>query len=1168
MARFFKTKQIKKKLSPKRGTTAKQAFTQLRSNPEELRKAAAKVEFERLKKSLIEENKRKIQERKLQTLDRASSGEQLARPQQKRQPFNLDTFFRQSGRKAIDAGKNLASRYYRSQKPGIDFAADLSKDMFKRTPVAGLLLNPDRVKDITGDENFKREDNPFYKAVTGQRLSKDDAQDFFDVATGSGLVAGTVRGVGRKVGKELFEEASERAVKKASKGVQKIRPQERKAVFAVLDDLAPTKKAFDTRDLSNLKDASLDAIGASKKATKVGKPLRDIKENKVNTLISEWMKQNNKRYDIDDLLPTGVTRAPQITRRGREIADDLGLDLSTVQRVDNTTQKLGVQSQPGKKTISSRKQQIELEDLLNQQGQTGNRSNFLKDDFSQTKSGKAIRDGLDRSPIDEAPLPFSKTFDDINKLTDDSTTKIAQSQGKVKNNDVRGLRKIQKRLDERKTFQGKVSILDKFATPERTMKRVGLGDEVVGLRRAETKAQTTLPAELRKVEAWKKQAERVGDKDTPLRIFQHLDGDKAVKLAPEEQKIANEIKAYYKQWADRLGIPEEGRITDYVTHIFEKGEDFGEFPAEVAKMIRGKVAKSVFNPFQLSRSGKQTGLVRNPFLALEAYVKRANRKIYMDPALERFERGVRQRVDDVDMLDHIEKFISGVNYRPTSLDKKFDNTVKQVLGSYAPNRPTAAVTRRFRKLVYWATIALNPKTALKNLTQGVNTYSQLGERYTLEGYLRMAADLKNIGDASELRKVGVLDNQFVEMSSKGVSLKRKALNLAEDVGFSLFNFAERINRGAAYFGAKQRALNKGLSEEKAIEAGLDMARKTQFTFGAVDTPVGMQGDFAKTFLQFQSFNIKQLEFLSDLLSAPKKALDEKGLKEAAKQTLPIVRFLGATTIMLATVGDILGIKNWRDVLPAPDVTGTPAADIATSGFKSVFGNDFERDKAKEDFGESLRVLIPGKVAADRLVQTAKSRGVDVPEPLAELFGAERIEKGAKFSKAGFKEFEIPQDTGTAIQTGLFGVSSLKSKGPLDSLVERIKGQDPEKLSEAQKFEEYNFFDATKDYEKILSDFKSGKISETEAKQKKADWINKAQDFDQDPEYIESYVKQGASKEAKAEDRKEAYLILNRLRDTYPDKTERNRVYQEMIESGEISKSVHNQIKFLVSLEKK
>lgn len=81
----------------------------------------------------------------------------------------------------------------------------------------------------------------------------------------------------------------------------------------------------------------------------------------------------------------------------------------------------------------------------------------------------------------------------------------------------------------------------------------------------------------------------------------------------------------------------------------------------------------------------------------------------------------------------------------------------------------------------------------------------------------------------------------------------------------MFEKAEMINRGGAYYGAKTKALNQGMSEQQAINYAKDIVAKTQFKFGGVHTPVAMGSDLVKTLLQFQTYGLKQAEFLGERL---------------------------------------------------------------------------------------------------------------------------------------------------------------------------------------------------------------------------------------------------------------------------------------------------------------
>lgn len=90
---------------------------------------------------------------------------------------------------------------------------------------------------------------------------------------------------------------------------------------------------------------------------------------------------------------------------------------------------------------------------------------------------------------------------------------------------------------------------------------------------------------------------------------------------------------------------------------------------------------------------------------------------------------------------------------------------------------------------------------------------------------------------------------------------KKALQKLDNVLFYAFNKVEELNEGAAYFGAKSKALTEGKTEEEAIKYGKEIVAKTQFLFDSIDTPVGMGGVIPKTLFQFQTYTTKQLNFV-------------------------------------------------------------------------------------------------------------------------------------------------------------------------------------------------------------------------------------------------------------------------------------------------------------------
>lgn len=542
----------------------------------------------------------------------------------------------------------------------------------------------------------------------------------------------------------------------------------------------------------------------------------------------------------------------------------------------------------------------------------------------------------------------------------------------------------------------KVNILDYLRTPDRVLEKIGLKQESDKLKRSYNKYLDELPKEIDKVTSW---YERV--KNNPgaeQRIFRYLDGQDK-NLSGEELKVAKEMQNYLEQWADKLGLPQDKRIASYITHIFDKDFIEKEFDEDLAKIISEKIPGSVYDPFLQKRLGKM-GYKEDVFQALDAYVKRATRKYNMDPALEK----LRNREDDLDLdsWKYVKSLTDRVNMRPTDLDNLLDNFIKSTpVGYRATARPTAYLTRGFRQMVYRATLGLNVGSALRNLSQGANTYAKLGEKYTGVGYMKA---LRNIlsGD-DELKRVGVLRDNMIQ--DRTLSSTKKVWEQFDRGLWAMFDMAEKINRGAAYFGAKSRALAKGKSEKQAIEEGIKMARDTQFTFGSVDTPAALQGDIMKSALQFQSYNVKQAEFLAEMAKN--------------KDLAGMARYIGANLAIIYSFGKLIGMEP-TDMIPFfnqiqeaidPNNEGgkTPPSPAQTilSGVTSVpgvfSGDETTKSNSLKRIGKAAALVVPGGT------QIRKSVG-----------GVADSIRGYNPSSSGRVRFAVNNDPLSATRNVLFG----------------------------------------------------------------------------------------------------------------------------------------------------
>lgn len=540
----------------------------------------------------------------------------------------------------------------------------------------------------------------------------------------------------------------------------------------------------------------------------------------------------------------------------------------------------------------------------------------------------------------------------------------------------------------------KADWLDYFSTPEFVLERLGLGKSAEMLHEAQDVYRATVKKEIEKIIDWKA---RANGPDSSRVIFQYLDGkelDVTKDMTPTEYTVAREIRAYLHDWADRLKLPEDNRISRYITHIFEPGQAAEAEGAsmfddpELAHIMGEKVAGSVYDPFLEKRLGKR-GYKEDAWAALDAYVKRASRKEAMDPVLEQLKEDA--KAVDVSAYEYVKKLSHRINMRPTEYDKLVDNFITSRLGiSRFTDRPTAFITKKIRGGYYRGFLGLNFSSALRNLSQGANTYAKLGEKYTTIGYSKMLWKLTT-HDFAELMDSGILDDAYVQDRKLGVY--KTALQKMDSVLFKFFDTAEKINRGSAYYGAKSKALNEGLDPEQAVKYAKRMVRETQFAFSNVDMPVALSSDIMKVATQLQTYNVKQLEFFARMLEH--------------KEYAGLVRWSASSLAFVYTVGRLFGMTP-AQLIPTVQLTGSPFLSGLTSIPGAIGGNPQDKTKAEQALGNTL---FWGRVPA----------GFQIKKTLQ---GFEAWKAGRDTTATGRTRYTIPKNNGTLVQTLLFGKNSL------------------------------------------------------------------------------------------------------------------------------------------------
>ena len=610
----------------------------------------------------------------------------------------------------------------------------------------------------------------------------------------------------------------------------------------------------------------------------------------------------------------------------------------------------------------------------------------------------------------------------------------------------------------------KVHIIDTYLrSPEPVMRKIGFGKEYEMLNDAMQSYWKELPKNLDVITKWSKEVSKEGNKD----IFRFLDGE-AITLPPAEKKVALEIKDWLKDWAVKLKLPADNTITYYITHIFDKELLTKEFDEDLAKIIAGKIPGSVYDPFLLKRLGAK-GYKQDTWAALDAYTKRATRKVHLDPVLDsiREKAGSSLELSNIEksQWNYIKKYVDNINMRPSEAEEGIDNFVKSIIGYKFGQRPVITILKTLRQMTFRGMLGLNPTSALRNLSQGINTYSTLGEKYTAIGYVKLFSK----GAGEELAREGVLNAGFVQ--DRALSATKKAIEKMDKVLFAFFDTAEKINRGAAYFGAKSKALSEGMSEDQAIKYAKDIVRKTQFSYDSVNTPVGMSSSLAKTLTQFQTFTTKQLEFLAGM------AKD--------RNFAGLFRYALAGVAFVYTVGKAFGMEP-KELLPwfrfdIPPSLKFPVETVkAVVGAPDKYGQNRTIKEKLSDVGKSAIGLFP---AGSQIKKTTE--------------GIKSVKEGGVFTKAGNLQFQQGQSMAEKVQAILFGkYASNEAKDYFNRGDIKAKEQEPIKkiYDEAHKLNDAGKTDEAQAIVDNLSDVDYEIYKDIRTSEKRKNTIKAEQDM--------------------------------------------------------------------------
>src|SRR3990167_5422766 len=349
----------------------------------------------------------------------------------------------------------------------------------------------------------------------------------------------------------------------------------------------------------------------------------------------------------------------------------------------------------------------------------------------------------------------------------------------------------------------------------------------------------------------------------------------------------------------------------------------------------------------------------------------------------------------------------------------------------------------------------------------------------------------------------------------------------------------------------------------------------------------MQSDIVKLLTQFQSYSLKQAEFLGEMVSN--------------KEWAGLIRYGLASTAMVATVGRLIGMKP-TDIIPSfrtglpPTLQAPVEIGKALLGTQDKYGNIPDTKERLQNVGKSLLPFVPAGTQIKKTVgglgdvlrgysQSASGRvryGVENnPIQLLRggLFGPNNLPEAQRYRKEGLQVLGEKQSKFVKESDDLMGTykfirdaqkadkkptESSKKKSELQqktdqTTLDQLKGQSPEFISNFLR--EKAKTDpglVTRLKERVKSPeqqtIESLPVKDGTRARFVLDKMGSLQDTEQKTDFLKNLVEKGAiTRETlqQATDIKMARQIWTELQ-RYPDSESRARYLQDMANQGQLN----------------
>ena len=502
-----------------------------------------------------------------------------------------------------------------------------------------------------------------------------------------------------------------------------------------------------------------------------------------------------------------------------------------------------------------------------------------------------------------------------------------------------------------------IGVKERWVRPTRKVfERMGLYETYKGIQKAEVELGEAKATFNRKLG----ETSKLVDKERRYLVFRELENPGSqVGLTFNEKRAVTWFRENFNKWADKLNLPEEKRIKNYITHIFEADieeqlkEKYPLDPA-IARALEYKAPKTIFNPFLQKRLGATTGLVEDPFAAASAYESRELKVLYYEPLLQKIATIANDKTTPPIARDYLRDYARRMTGEPAKLDTAINTTLQEFAGAIEKlpggkpfarfltrGNPSGMAAYNFTSVIYTLWLGFKPTSAIRNLSQHTLILGEVGPvhfadafklRFTKEGKAALADSL--VLRSRRAAFVPGIDDSFAD----------KWVDRFREAALWMFRFADRQNVSDAFLAgySEAKSLLPEADRQVWIDRGDEVAADTQYLYTKMNSMAISQSSMGRVFSILTTWSENWMELMAKWVGRRPSQVYLQYEKQTGKKAAVAswATTYKAVLMYMAIIGLGYAIKD-RERLKAWEYTGITSirylADVVGGDFPGLQG---------------------------------------------------------------------------------------------------------------------------------------------------------------------------------------------------------------------------------------